>query len=112
VTNVPAHFRWTLVGGTEIIAFSNASIYSLKFKLSVQPPTDTIVRHTKASLGSMLFSRDYSDVTFVGHDGSEIPAYRVVLASKNPYFQAYFIMDLGRRSTQMVEGKRKFRRMS
>lgn len=90
VNNVPAHFRWTLVGDTEIIAFSNTSIYSLKFKFSVQPPKDTIVRHTKTILGSMLFSRDYSDVTFVCHDGSEIPAHRVVLASKNPYFQAYF----------------------
>ena len=84
------YFKWTLVGGTEIIAFTDKSIYSLKLKLSVQPTTDKMLRHAKATLGSMLFSPDFSDVTFVCPDGTEIPAHRNVLASKNPYFQAYF----------------------
>lgn len=39
---------------------------------------------------SMLFSPDYSDVTFVCPDGIEISAHQMVLVANNPYFQTYF----------------------
>ena len=81
---------WTLVGETDIVVFATEGIYSLKLKLDAQPLTATVLRHTKTMFGSILFSPDFSDVTFVCPDGIEIRAHRVVLASKNPYFQAYF----------------------
>ena len=86
---MPLSFDWALVGGQEIIVFTEPSVYSLKLKLTVQPPTDATLRYTKTMWGSILFSPDYSDVLFVCPDGTEIPAHRVVLGS-NSYSQAYF----------------------
>ena len=83
-------FRWTLVGKNDIVAFKKEGIYSLKMKLDVQPPTATVLRHTKTMWGSMLFSPKYSDVTFVCPGGIEIPAHRNVLGAKSLYFDTYF----------------------
>lgn len=83
------YFEWTLVGETEIVAFTGEGIYSLKMKLRVQPASATVLQHTKTLWDSMLFSPDLSDVTFVCSDGTEIPAHKVVLAAKNSYFKIF-----------------------
>jgi hypothetical protein len=80
----------TVVNGTEIVAFTERRIYSLKLKLSVQPPSATVLRHTKTMLGSMLFSPKFSDVTLVCPDGAEIPAHQVILSGNSLYFDTYF----------------------
>lgn len=81
---------WTIVGGTEIVAFTLDSVYSLKLKLGLQPPTVVMLTSTARVNRSMLFSPDFSDVTFVCPGGIEIPAHRNVLAANNAYFRAYF----------------------
>ena len=89
----PSPFRrcdWTIVNDTEIIVFSESDIFSLKLKRSVEPPTATILRHTKSVFESMLYSPDFSDVLFVCSDGMEVPAHRTILATKNSYFRTYF----------------------
>ena len=80
----------TVVNGTEIVAFTEKRIYSLKLKLNVQPPSATVLRHTKTMLGSMLFSPKFSDVTLVCPDGAEIPAHQVILSGNSLYFDTYF----------------------
>ena len=45
--SISNYFRLDIVGETEIIAFTDEGIYSLKLKLSVEPPTATMLRHTK-----------------------------------------------------------------
>ena len=85
-----AGYIWTLVNDTELIAFSENDIYSLKLTRSVEPRTATIPRHTKSVFESMLYSPDFSDVLFVCPDGMEVPAHRNILATKNSYFRAYF----------------------
>jgi hypothetical protein len=80
----------TIVNGTEIVIFTEKRIYSLKLKLSVQPPSSTVLRHTKTMLGSMLFSPKFSDVTLVCPDGAEIPAHQVILSGNSLYFDTYF----------------------
>ena len=82
--------KWTLVGGSEIVAFTKKRVYSLKMKLDVQPSTATVLRHTKTMWSSILFSPKYSDVTFVCPDGTEIPAHRSALGANSPYFDTYF----------------------
>ena len=83
-------WSWTAVRGTEILAFTNDSVYSLKLKAGVQPPTAVMPTSTAKVNRSMLFSPDFSDVTFVCPGGIEVPAHRNVLAANNAYFKAYF----------------------
>jgi hypothetical protein len=79
-----------VVNGTEIVAITEKRIYSLKLKFSVQPPSATVLRHTKTMLSSMLFSPKFSDVTLVCPDGTEIPAHQVILSGNSLYFDTYF----------------------
>lgn len=81
---------WTVVSETEIVAFGNDGVYSLKLKLGLHSPTTTTLTSTKKVYDSMLFSPDFSDVTFVCPDGTEIPAHRCVLAAKKPLLSGLF----------------------
>jgi hypothetical protein len=80
----------TGVNETEIVAFTMKGIYSLKLQWSVHPPEATVLRRTKTLYDSLLFSSEFSDVTFVCPDGIEIPAHRNILATDNEYFRAFF----------------------
>jgi len=80
----------TGVNETEIVAFTMKGIYSLKLQWSVHPPEATVLRRTKTLYDSLLFSSEFSDVTFVCPDGIEIPAHRSILAADNEYFRTFF----------------------
>jgi hypothetical protein len=101
---------WTIVGGTEIVAFTLDSVYSLKLKLGLQPPTVVMLTSTARVNRSMLFSPDFSDVTFVCPGGIEIPAHRNVLLQIMPIL-GLILVDLGSNNTQMADGKRPSRQM-
>jgi hypothetical protein len=79
-----------VLGGKEIVPFTSTGVFSLKLKLLVNPPTTTILQYTSKLYESLLFSPDFSDVTFVCPEGIEISAHRCVLAANNAYFKAYF----------------------
>jgi hypothetical protein len=80
----------TVVNETEIVGFAVEGIYSLKLQPSVHPPEATVLRRTKTMYDSLLFSSEFSDVTFVCPDGIEIPAHRSILAADNEYFRTFF----------------------
>jgi hypothetical protein len=80
----------TVVNETEIVVFTIEEIYSLKLQPSVHPPEATVLRRTKTLYDSLLFSSEFSDVTFVCPDGIEIPAHRNILAADNEYFRTFF----------------------
>jgi hypothetical protein len=79
-TPVDSFFSRIVVGGKQIVVFSDAGIYSLTLKPIVDPPTATVLFHTKKLYESMLFLPDFSDVTFVCPDGAEIWLFQSLLS--------------------------------
>jgi hypothetical protein len=61
-------------------------------KKNVQPSLKTtpVLQSVASCYRSMLFSEDFSDVTFQCSDGVSIPAHKLILAASSPYFKAAF----------------------
>lgn len=52
--------------------------------------TEPVLKSVANCYKNMLFSSDFSDVTFNCSDGVCVPAHKVILASASPYFKAAF----------------------
>lgn len=52
--------------------------------------TAAVLESVANTYKSMLFSEDFSDVTFQCSDGVSIPAHKNILAASSPYFEAAF----------------------
>ncbi|KAK1737310.1 BTB/POZ domain-containing protein [Skeletonema marinoi] len=55
--------------------------------------TTAVLESVANTYKSMLFSEDFSDVTFQCSDGVSIPAHKIILAASSPYFKTAFHGD-------------------
>jgi len=71
----------------------DASIKDKKTKENTKPKTTPVLEGVVTSYKSMLFSDDFSDITFLCSDGVSIPAHKCILAASSAYFKTAFRGD-------------------
>lgn len=71
----------------------DASIKDKKAKETTKPKITSVLEGVVTSYKSMLFSDDFSDITFQCSDGVSIPAHKCILAASSSYFQTAFRGD-------------------
>jgi len=74
--------------------------YTLGFSLTLNVSENKLVKDMQQSLDS----KKYSDITFVV-DGNDMPAHRVVLAERSPYFKAMLDSKMADSVDQRIEVK-------
>jgi hypothetical protein len=102
---------WTIVGGTEIVAFTLDSVYSLKLKLGLQPPTVVMLTSTarvNRSMLSRLMILATLRLCVLVESRSQLTA--MYLLQIMPIL-GLILVDLGSNNTQMADGKRPSRQM-